>query len=215
MSRIKDWESRFHAKVISSDRGYLPDENGWTSRGETSLQVVVEGAISGNSIQPQGRLKDQAAWQDIGSAIASASAGTTVDVSKYDQHRLKVVTFMGTGSVNEVQTITPSAAPASGSYKLNFGGSATALIAWDANAAAIQAAIRAALPGLDLVTVSGTLATAVVVTFAGYKGNAAMLTVTDNTLEDSGPAAVTLDVAQTTPGVAGADNTVIASGFYS
>lgn len=212
MSRIKDWESRFHAKVLSSDRGYLPDSNGWTSRGETSLQIVVEGAISGNTIQPQGRLKDQTAWVDIGSAIAGASAGTTVDVSKYDQHRMQVTGFMGTGSVNEVQTGTPSAAPTSGTYKLNFGGSATTALAFDASAATIQAALRL-LPGLDLVTVSGTLATAIVVTFVGYKGNAAMLTVTDSTLSDG--AAVTLTIVQTTAGVAGSDNTVIASGFYS
>lgn len=212
MSRIKDWESRFHAKVLSSDRGYIPSSDGWPSRGETSLQVVVEGAISGNSIQPQGRLKDQASWVDIGSAISGASTGTTVDVSKFDEHRLKVVTWMGTGSVNEQQTITPSAAPSSGSYKLNFGGSATALIAHNATADQIRDAIRAALPGLDLVTVSGTLATVVTVVFVGYKGNAALMTVTDNTLSNGG--AVTLTVAQSVAGVAGADNTVIASGFH-
>lgn len=214
MSRIKDWTSRNHLKVTISDRGYVGSqgEAGYISKGETALKVVVEGAISGNTIQPQGKLVDQTDWQDIGSAIASVSVGTAVDVSRFDMWRLKTTAFMGVGSVNEVQTATPSTPPDAGTYKLNFGGSATANIAWDASAATIQAALRL-LPGLDLVTVSGTLATAVIVTFVGYKGNAAMLTVTDNLLTVAA-VPITLPIAQTTLGVAGADVTVIASGFY-
>lgn len=95
----------------------------------------------------------------------------------------------------EVQTITPSAAPASGTYVLNFGGDATAAIQWNATAADIQTAIRT-LTGLEEATVTGTLATAVTVTFKGYYGNAALMTVTSNTLNGG----ITLAVAQATAG---------------
>lgn len=101
--------------------------------------------------------------------------------------------------VVEVQTITPSAAPASGVYKLNFGGDITAAINWDATAADIQTAVRT-LTGLEDAVVTGTLATHLTVTFKGYYGNAALLTVSDNTLETAAPVAVTLTVAEATAG---------------
>lgn len=214
-TRIKDFESRFHLAKTFSDRGFIGAEEGYGRRGETSLRLVVEDAISGNSIQVQGRLKDQAAWQDVGSPVTSANlTGASIDISNHDEFRFKCLAFMGAGSVSEIQTFTPSAAPDAGAFKFNFGGEETAAIAFDATADEIRDAIRAALPGLDLVTVSGTLATAVVVTFVGYKGNAALMTITDNTLEASA-VAVTLPGAQTTAGVAGADNKLICSGFYS
>jgi hypothetical protein len=97
--------------------------------------------------------------------------------------------------INEVQTITPSAAPASGTYVLNFGGDATAAIQWNATASVIQAAVRT-LTGLEGATVTGTLATLITVTFSGYYGNAALMTVTSNTLN----ASITLTVAQATAG---------------
>lgn len=97
--------------------------------------------------------------------------------------------------VTEVQSITPSAAPASGTYELNFGGDVTAAIQWNATAADIQTAVRT-LTGLEDATVTGTLATAVQVSFKGYYGDAALLTVTNNTLNGS----ITLAIAQVTAG---------------
>lgn len=95
----------------------------------------------------------------------------------------------------EEQSITPSAAPASGTYELNFDGDVTAAIDWDATAAEIQDAIRT-LTGLENATVTGTLATAVTVTFAGYYGDAPLMTVTNNTLNGG----ITLLVAEETAG---------------
>lgn len=97
--------------------------------------------------------------------------------------------------VVEVQTITPSAAPASGTYELNFGSDVTAAINWNDTAAQIQAKVRT-LTGLEAATVTGTLATLVTVTFNGYYGNAALMTVTNNTLNGG----ITLAIAQATAG---------------
>lgn len=43
---------------------------------------------------------------------------------------------------NEVQTITPSAAPASGTWKLKFDGFTTTALAWNISAAAMQTALN-------------------------------------------------------------------------
>lgn len=99
--------------------------------------------------------------------------------------------------IPEVQTVTPSAPPASGTYILNFGGDATAAINWNDTAAQIQVKVRT-ITGLELATVAGTLATHLTVTFYGYYGDAALMTVTSNTLNGS----ITLTVAQVTAGEA-------------
>lgn len=95
----------------------------------------------------------------------------------------------------EVQTITPSAAPASGTYVINFAGDLTAAVNWNDTAAQIQVKVRT-LAGLESAVVTGTLATLITVTFNGYYGNAALMTITSNTLN----ASITLTVAQTTAG---------------
>lgn len=97
----------------------------------------------------------------------------------------------------EVQTLTFSADPTSGSYKLNYGSYVTAAIPANSTAADVQAALRLLAP-LRSVTVTGSEATLFTVTFAGVHGNATALTVSDNTLNGG----ITIAVATTTPGVA-------------
>lgn len=95
----------------------------------------------------------------------------------------------------EVQHLAFSAAPASGTYVLNFDGHATAAINWNDTASQIQTKVRA-LAGLELAVVTGTAATSINVSFDGYYGDAALMTVTSNTLNGS----ITVTVTQTTAG---------------
>lgn len=100
----------------------------------------------------------------------------------------------------ETQSITPSGVPASGSYKLNFGGDVTAAIQYNATAEQIQDEIRT-LTGLEDAVVTGTLlAGPLQVKLVGYYGDAALMTVTDNNMQTSAPAAVNLVVAQVSAG---------------
>jgi hypothetical protein len=100
----------------------------------------------------------------------------------------------------EVQTLAFSGTPVTGDYKINFGGDVTAEIAYNATAADVQTAVRT-LTGLELATVTGGPApSSFVVNFKGYYGNAALLTITDNDLMTSAPAAVVVTVTQTTAG---------------
>jgi hypothetical protein len=95
----------------------------------------------------------------------------------------------------EVQTITPSAVPTSGTYEINFNGDVTPAINWNDTASQIQTKVRT-LNGLEQAVVTGTLATAITITFKGYYGDAPMLTITNNTLDNG----ITLTVAQATAG---------------
>ncbi len=110
-------------------------------------------------------------------------------------------------AVNEVQTITPSAAPASGTFVLNFEGHRTAALDWDTSAAEMEAALN----GLGSIGASGCSVTLgggppqfYTVTFDG--GNMAgralpLITVESNSVLDAGLAAVTWTVAESVTGV--------------
>jgi len=98
---------------------------------------------------------------------------------------------------SEIQNLAFSADPTTGSYKLNYGSEATALITANSTASQVQAALRL-IPGLESVTVSGSEAASFNVTFAGVAGNASTLVVSDNTLNGG----ITITVTTPTPGVA-------------
>jgi len=103
-----------------------------------------------------------------------------------------------TNGVTEVQTITPSAAPTAGTYTLSFGSGTTSAIQWNATASQIATAINT-LPGLSEATVTGTLATSIVVTFNGFYGDADPLVAGSVSLVN-GVTPVTLTVAETVKG---------------
>jgi hypothetical protein len=109
-----------------------------------------------------------------------------------------------TAAVNEVQTLTLSAAPASGTFRVAFQGQRTGLLAHNVSAADMQTALRAlGTIGANGVTV-GLVDQVYTVTFGG--GNMAglaqpLLTIEDNTVKDAGLAAVTITPAETVAGV--------------
>lgn len=111
--------------------------------------------------------------------------------------------LMRSAGVAEVQTLTPSAAPASGRWRLNFGGQLTEWLNYNASAAAIKAAIER-LGAFKVthwaVTVSGALSTSPTITW-GQKESVATFVV-ESEVKDGGGADVTVAVAKTTPGYA-------------
>jgi len=107
---------------------------------------------------------------------------------------------------NEVQTITPSAAVASGTWKLKFDGFTTAVLAWNISAAALKTALEL-LPSIGSGGLTVTLdgGTGIyTITFSGAdvaKRDQSLITVVESALLDVNPAAVTMTVAVGTPGV--------------
>lgn len=108
-----------------------------------------------------------------------------------------------TNGVTEVQTITPSAAPVAGSWRLRYLGFITAELAFNAPAAAVETALEA-LPvigvGGCVVTLNGGVYT---VTAAGNHVRRALplLEVLESSLIDVGGDPVQMVVARATPGV--------------
>lgn len=107
---------------------------------------------------------------------------------------------------DEVQTITPSAAVASGTWALKFEGFTTTSLAFNISAANLAIALNA-LPTIGAAGVGVALdaGTGVyTVTFNGAnlaKRAQALITVVDSALKDAANAAVTMTVAEGTPGV--------------
>jgi hypothetical protein len=106
------------------------------------------------------------------------------------------------GGTAEVQTVTITGTPTGGSFTLTYAGQTTASIAFDANAAAVQAALLA-LPNLgtgDVVVGGGPgPGTPYTVTFALSLGNPAQMTAAHTF---TGGTAPNIAVTTTTPYVA-------------
>lgn len=110
-----------------------------------------------------------------------------------------VILFADSPDVSAVQQLSFSGVPASGNWTLNYGVLATTALAFNANAAAIQTALRL-LAGLSSVTVVGDYTDGFTVTFEGVAGPATLLTITANSLQTSVPANVTVTAVTTTAG---------------
>lgn len=115
-------------------------------------------------------------------------------------------TFGVPPGTNEQQTLTPSAPPTSGQYKLDFSnivaGAVTAFISYNAVASQVQAAIALVIDEISVVVTGGPLTsgafTLEYTNALGQRG-VAQVTVTNSTLSDGSP--VTLTPATTVPGV--------------
>lgn len=101
--------------------------------------------------------------------------------------------------LNAVQHVAFSGTPASGTFEFVYGALPTAAINWNDTASVIQGKLRAVV-GLELVTVTGSMATSLNIQMAGIYGPVALLTVAANTLATSGPVGITLTITTTTAG---------------
>lgn len=170
---------------------------------DTAEGVALDNVVSLTGTERIAARKSRVVEQILfGTGGTLVPAGTIFDIPGNPTARFvtdaDVTLIAGT---DEVQTITFSAVPDSGTWKLSFEGVETAVLAFNANAAAVQAALNA-LPGLSTVVVTGSFAGGFVVTFAGADGKQAqaLLVFSLNTLLN-GVTPVTPTVTETTPGV--------------
>lgn len=104
---------------------------------------------------------------------------------------------------NDVQTLTPSATTATGgTFTITFGSVTSAPIPFNATASQIQAALWAMSNiGANNVLVTGSLASAIVVTFTNNQGDSAQTLLTANATALTGPGSpYTITGVDTTPG---------------
>lgn len=214
-----DYRAKFGNQINVSPESVIGQEIAIYAERESEVWQLFEdaynsqyrGTASGVSLENVGdittiqRLSAQAS-RIIGLALFGTlatliPAGTQFSVSGDSSKRfssdVNVTLIAGT---DEIQTITFSATPSAGSFKLVHDGNETSLINWDDTNTDVQNALNA-LSSLSAVTVSGSFAAGFVVTFAGVDGKQEqpLLTTDSNTLTNGG--AVTITVTETTPGI--------------
>jgi hypothetical protein len=105
---------------------------------------------------------------------------------------------------DEVWTIATTGTPTGGTFRLSVGGRPTAAIAYNANAAAVEAAVEAiGAVGANVTSGGGPLPTGVTLTFTGPRGRkslgATYIALFSNDL--TGGTTPTVTTTRTTPGV--------------
>lgn len=149
----------------------------------------------------------------LGMSVSAEGGATTADLTNFTQSdftktqwaqdsRIKVDGYPSASAVAEVQTLSPSATPTSGTYTLTYEGQTTADIDYDATAAEIQAALEAlsTISSGDITVdggANGLVDGDVTITFSDALGDVSMVSITEN-LE---PPAVTVSATETTKGV--------------
>lgn len=88
---------------------------------------------------------------------------------------------LAVAEVNEVQTVSFSAPPEAGHYKLKYGATKSAFIDFDDDNAAVETALQG-ITALSSVIVTGNTTDGFEVEFDGVVGDASLLEVTDSTL---------------------------------
>lgn len=171
----------------------------------SSYPDTAEGVSLDNAVAYTGITRLAATYSTIdvvhlfGTVGTLIPAGTQFSVDGNADAQFETLTAVTlVAGTDEVQTITFSATPVSGSFRLSYDGEDTSLFTSASVAADIQTALNA-LDGLSGVTVTGSFGAGFVVTFAGDDGKVdqPLLTALDNTLNGS----ITITVTETTPGV--------------
>lgn len=143
-------------------------------------------------------------WRMYGSKIdelklSGEANGDTKLEATYWGRDVQVFPFAGTSGTSEVQTLSLGAASA-GTFTITFLGQTTAAIAYNANAAAVQAALEAlASIGTGNVTVTGgALPATTTLTFAGALATQPNLPLI--TVNSTGLTGATVTIARTATG---------------
>lgn len=155
---------------------------------------------NGTAANVQSALREISGLADV-TVAGTIAGGLTVYMAGVDGDAGAISvtssTIKGAATI-EIQTLSFSSVPNSGDVTLNYN-SGTALLAYNDNAAALQAALRL-ISTMDSVTVAGSFAAGFAITFTGISGDAALITLSANSLDDG--AAVTPTMTETVKGIA-------------
>jgi hypothetical protein len=180
--------------TVVSEGPWLPEDRSWlgSAHGTTATRTITldVSAFTANTHYPNGYIPSGMVLSELASGLFGPYSGR----------------------VAEVQTVTVTGAPTGGTFTLTYEGGTTGGIAYNATAAAVQAALEA-LSGVDPgdITVTGNDGGPYTLTFGGGGGNVAQLTASGASLTGGTTPSVT--VATTTQGAStGAGGTQTPSG---
>lgn len=191
--KVATWPLRATGEAFTTT-----DYLGWCIHHETYFyaargRYVVKYAIddSEGAVWPILEIHDLGADNVIAGRAAQFAGKLYVpiyDVTNDNLERFQELTTVA-ANVVEQQTLTTTGTPTGGSYTVTFDGKTTAAIAYNANAAAVQAALRLS-PGLEKVTVALTSGSAPnythTVTLTGAGGALGTASPPQFTVDDSG-----------------------------
>ena len=169
--------------TVRSEGPWLPEDRSWlaSAHGTTATRTITldVSTFTANTHYPDGFIPSGTLLSELANGMFGPYAGR----------------------VSEVQTVTITGTPTGGTFTLTLEGSTTAGIAYNATAAAVQAALEA-LPGVDpgTLTVTGGPGpgAAFTVTFNAGGGDVAALTASGASLTGGTSPGVT--IATPTPG---------------
>lgn len=189
-----DISVRRTSPLLVEDRSWLGDVDGTQATRSITLRTA---AFTKATHYPDGVLKS-------GTVIAQYAAGAYSGLwGPY------------AGTATEVQTATVTGGPTGGTFTLTFNGETTAGIAFNATAAAVQAAL-VALPSVASgdVTVTGSAGGPYTVTFGGNLSGANVAAMTASGASLTGGSTPGVTIATTTAGGGtGTDGLDLAKGF--
>ncbi len=148
----------------------------------------------------QSRVRNVHLFGDLGTTIPS---GTVFSVLGSPSSRFATLTGVTLiAGQDEVQTLSFSGLPNSGSFRLSHRGFQTSLILLSDTLTQIKEKLED-LPFIREVSVTGSFATTIVITFQGADGkiDQPLLVIADNTLQTIAPVAIVITVTQTTAGI--------------
>jgi uncharacterized phage protein gp47/JayE len=152
---------------------------------DTAEGVNLDNVVAITGITRNQKTKSTVEAYLFGTAATVVPAGSIASVDGNPDARFVTdQNYVIQPAVNEVQKITWSAVPDTGSFAITFDGDETAILPFNANNAAIEAALEG-LASLSDVTVTGSFAAGHTITFQGADGgiDQPLMSVTSNTLE--------------------------------
>ena len=182
-----------NGKIILTDK----------ASGQSSLSVNLSYNANGSAATLT--LPSMAVKTEGGGTTASLANFSSSDFTQTQAAQdslIKVDGFPAGSSVSEIQTMSRSTSPTSGTYTLTYEGQTTEAIAYNATAAEIQAALEAlsTVNSGDITvqaSANGFADGDVTFTFAETLGDVSMISVNGSNLGPEGPVAIT----ETTKGV--------------
>lgn len=180
--------------AVRSEGPWLPEDRSWlgSAHGTTATRTITLDvtAFTAGTHYPNGFIPSGTVLSELASGLFGPYAGRTA----------------------EVQTATITGGPTGGTFTLTVEGSTTGGIAFNATAAAVQAALEA-LPGVDPgdITVTGATGGPYTLTFNTGGGNVAAMTASGASL--TGGTSPSVTIATTTQGAStGSGGTEVPSG---
>lgn len=170
---------------------------------DTAEGVSLDNAVALTGIVRQGQTYStvEAIFYGVPGTLIPVGSIASVDGDPDARFVTSVPLTIGS-PVDEVQKVSFGSTPASGAWSLVFMAQTTGSLAYNANAATVQTALRALSTLSDDLTVSGNYASGFTVTFTGADGsvNQASITVGSNTLLTAGAAPVSITITTETQG---------------